>query len=273
MSGFRLPQVLVGLIFTTLLAYAGYSYAQIPWRPVFAGISVAIVLALLLIAWVLLRRHPGRPDSRWCLPAAVLAGMALTGPMGPVNSAFQEAAASLPSVVFYAISPFPEETAKLLLVLAAVSAFAPVSRRIEVAVVGMAVGAGFFIAETMSFAAIAAATDLESDFADGTLTYAVRLIMSPFAHALYTGLAAWGLGALLCRTDRSLSWRLQRVASWFLLAVCVHGAFNASSELPGAAGLIAMLVTVAASWCLLVWCYQRSRAVGADAATESHTSR
>ena len=120
---------------------------------------------------------------------------------------------------------------------------------------------------------IAAATDLESDFADGTLTYAVRLIMSPFAHALYTGLAAWGLGALLCRTDRSLSWRLQRVAGWFLLAVCVHGAFNASSELPGAAGLIAMLVTVAASWCLLVWCYRRSRAVGADAATESHTSR
>lgn len=30
MSGFRLPQVLVGLIFTALLAYAGYSYAQIP---------------------------------------------------------------------------------------------------------------------------------------------------------------------------------------------------------------------------------------------------
>ena len=105
-------------------------------------------------------------------------------------------------------------------------------------VVGMAVGAGFSVAEIVTNSAIKATLDLHSEYRDGAIFMLVMVVVGPFAHAVYTGLAAWGLGQFLCRTDQPLGWRLPRNAGWFLLAAALHGAFNAARMLPGVAGLV-----------------------------------
>ena len=92
----------------------------------------------------------------------------------------------------------------------------------------------------------------------------VLVVMGPFSHAVYTGLAAWGLGQFLCRTDQPLGWRVSRLIGWFLLAVAIHGAFNASKELPGVASLFGSIAVTILLWVLLIWLYRRSRAVAAQ---------
>ena len=100
------------------------------------------------------------------------------------------------------------------------------------------------------------------------------MVLSPFAHAVYTGLAAWGLGVFLCRTDQPLGWRLSRLFGWFLMAATIHGAFNASHDLPGVASLVASAAMTILLWVLLIWLYRRSRAIGHQSgAVDSHTSR
>ena len=230
-------QVVGGLFILACVARYLYTLTQIPWTPTFGAAAAAFVLISLAAAWLLLRRHPGRPKTPWWLPASLLAGPALCGVLPPVNSAYLAAAQELPDAVTYLFSSIPEETAKLLAAFLVIAAFAPVRRPIESAVVGMAIGAGYTVAETVTNSAIAATLDLQSEYFDGVALMVWLVVMGPFSHAVYTGLAAWGLGQFLCRTDQPLGWRVSRLIGWFLLAAALHGAFNASKELPGVAGL------------------------------------
>ena len=211
-----------------------------------------------------MRRHPGRPKTPWWLPASLLAGPALCGVLPPVNSAYLAAAQELPDAVTYLFSSIPEETAKLLAAFLVIAAFAPVRRPIESSVVGMAIGAGYTVAETVTNSAIAATLDLQSEYFDGVALMVWLVVMGPFSHAVYTGLAAWGLGQFLCRTDQPLGWRVSRLIGWFLLAAALHGAFNASKELPGVASLFGSIAVTILLWVLLIWLYRRSRAVAAQ---------
>ena len=262
--------ILQGIVGLVILAGVGrfvYALTQVPWTPAFGAAAAAFVLISVAAAWLLLRRHPGRPGNPWWLPAGVIAGAGLCGVVPPVNSAYLAAAQQLPDAVTYLFSPIPEETAKLLAALLVIVAFAPVRRPVESAVVGMAVGVGYTVAETVNNSAIAAALDLHSEYFNGVAAMITMVVMGPFSHAVYTGLAAWGLGQFLCRTDQPLGWRLSRLAGWLLLAAAIHGAFNASKELPGVASLFGSIAVTILLWVLLIWLYRRSRAVA------SHTSR
>ena len=232
-----------GLIILACVARYLYTLAQVPWTPTFGAAAAAFVLISLAAAWLLLRRHPGRPKTPWWLPAST---------------------ADLPDVVAYLFSSIPEETAKLLAVFFVVAVFAPVRRPVEAAVAGMAIGAGYTVAETVTNSAIAAALDLQSEYFDGVALMVWLVVMGPFSHAVYTGLAAWGLGQFLCRTDQPLGWRVSRLIGWFLLAAAIHGAFNASKELPGVASLFGSIAVTILLWVLLIWLYRRSRAVAAQ---------
>ncbi|WP_286204520.1 PrsW family glutamic-type intramembrane protease [Corynebacterium afermentans] len=259
--------ILQGIVGLVILAGVGrfvYALTQVPWTPAFGAAAAAFVLISVAAAWLLLRRHPGRPGNPWWLPAGVIAGAGLCGVVPPVNSAYLAAAQQLSDAVTYLFSSIPEETAKLLVALLVIAAFAPVRRPIESAVVGMAVGVGYTVAETVNNSAIAAALDLQSEYFDGVASMVVLVVMGPFSHAVYTGLAAWGLGQFLCRTDKPLGWRLSRLAGWFLLAAALHGAFNASKELPGVASLFGSIAVTVLLWVLLIWLYRRSRAVASQ---------
>lgn len=253
-----------GLVILACVARYLYTLTQIPWTPAFGAAAAAFVLISLAAAWLLLRRHPGRPKTQWWLPASLLAGAALCGVLPPVNTAYLSSTANLPDVAAYLFSSIPEETAKLLAVFFVVAVFAPVRRPIESAVVGMAVGVGYTVGETVNNSAIAAALDLQSEYYDGVASMVALVVMGPFSHAVYTGLAAWGLGQFLCRTDQPLGWRVSRLIGWFLLAAAIHGAFNASKELPGTAGLVAAIALTVLLWVLLIWLYRRSRAVASQ---------
>ena len=128
----------------------------------------------------------------------------------------------------------------------------------------MAVGAGFSVAEIVTNSAIKATLDLHSEYRDGAIFMLVMVVVGPFAHAVYTGLAAWGLGQFLCRTDQPLGWRLPRIAGWFLLAAALHGAFNAARMLPGVAGLVGAIAVTVLLWVLLIRLYRRSRALASQ---------
>ena len=262
-----------GLFILACVARYLYTLAQVPWMPTFGAAVAAFVFISLAAAWLLLRRHPGRPKTQWWLPASLLAGAALCGVLPPVNTAYLSSTADLPDVVAYLFSPFPEETAKLLAVFFVVAVFAPVRRPVESAVVGMAVGAGFSVAEIVTNSAIKATLDLHSEYRDGAIFMLVMVVVGPFAHAVYTGLAAWGLGVFLCRTDQPLGWRLSRLAGWFVLAAALHGAFNGSRELPDPYGTVAMLAVSVLLWVLLIWLYRRSCRIGRQEPVASQTSR
>ena len=270
----RIAQIICSLIILACVGRYLYVLALLPWRPVFGAAAAGFTLAATAIAWLLLRRHPGRPAVAWWLSAAALAGVGLCGVIPSVNTAYLNAAADLPDAVTYLFSSFPEETAKLLAALIVIVVFAPVRTPVEAAVVGMAVGAGYTIAETVNNSAIAAVRDLQSDYYDGVASMIAMVVLGPFAHAVYTGLAAWGLGQFLCRTDQPLGWRFSRITGWFLLAAALHGAFNGSRALPSVAGLVASIAMTILLWVLLIWLYRRSRAIGRHSgAVDSHTSR
>ena len=260
-------QALGGLAILAGVGRFVYALTQVPWTPAFGAVAAAFVLIAVAALWLLSRRHPGRPEASWWLPVGVIAGVGVCGVVPLVNSAYLAAAQQLPDAVTYLFSSIPEETAKLLAAFLVIAAFAPVRRPIESAVVGMAVGAGYTVAETVTNSAIAATLDLQSEYFDGVALMVWLVVMGPFSHAVYTGLAAWGLGQFLCRTDQPLGWRVSRLIGWFLLAAAIHGAFNASKELPGVASLFGSITVTILLWVLLIWLYRRSRAVA------SHTSR
>ena len=259
--------ILQGIVGLAILAGVGrfvYALTQVPWTPAFGAAAAVFVLISVAVAWLLLHHHPGRPENPWWLPVGVIAAAGLCGVVPFVNSAYLAAAQELPDAVTYLFSSIPEETAKLLAAFLVIAAFAPVRRPVEAAVVGMAIGAGYTVAETVTNSAIAAALDLQSEYFDGVALMVWLVVMGPFSHAVYTGLAAWGLGQFLCRTDQPLGWRVSRLIGWFLLAVAIHGAFNASKELPGTAGLVAAIAVTVLLWVLLIWLYRRSRAVASQ---------
>ena len=253
-----------GLVILACVARFVYALTQVPWTPAFGAAAAAFVLISVAAAWLLLHRHPGRPGNPWWLPVGVIAGVGLCGVMPLVNSAYLDAAQQLPDVVTYLFSSIPEETAKLLAALLVIAAFAPVRRPVESAVVGMAVGAGFSVAEIVTNSVIKATLDLHSEYRDGAIFMLVMVVVGPFVHAVYTGLAAWGLGQFLCRTDQPLGWRLPRIAGWFLLAAALHGAFNAARMLPGVAGLVGAIAVTVLLWVLLIRLYRRSRALASQ---------
>ena len=268
-----LLQGLAGLAVFACAALYIFVLTQVPWTPAFGAVAATFVLIAVAALWLLLRRHPGRPEASWWLPVGVIAGVGVCGAVPRVNSAYLTATQQLPDAVTGLFSSIPEETAKLLAALVVIAAFAPVRRPIESAVVGMAVGAGFTVGETLNNSAIAAALDLHSEYIDGARTILGLVVFGPFSHAVYTGLAAWGLGVFLCRTDQPLGWRLARLACWFVLAATLHGAFNGSRELRDIFGFAAMLAVSVLLWVLLIWLYRRSCRIGRQEPVASQTSR
>lgn len=266
-------KIVVGALFTALLGFNLYTYLNLPAEPVVLAVNAASALIAAGIAWLLLGTHPGRPANRWFVPIGLVAGAALTQAVAYPNNALGEATMQLHKSFYGFLPAFSEEAAKLLAALVVIAIFAPVKRPIEAAVVGMAVGAGFYIDETIAYAHIAAVEHAQSDLYGALMAVASRSLTGPFAHALYTGIAAWGLGLFLCETQRSLRWRLSRLALWGSAAIIFHGVHNAAVMAPGTAGAVAGLIVLGGQWVLLVWLYRRSRAIGRQEPVASHTSR
>ncbi len=266
--------IVVGAVFLALLGFNFWTYLHIPAEPAVLALNAAAVLVSAGIAWLLLRNHPGRPDNPWFVPIGLVAGASLTQAVAYPNNALGDATMQLHKSVYGFLPAFPEEAVKLLATFVVIAVFAPVKRPIEAAVIGMAVGAGFYIDETVAYAHIAAVEHAQSDLNGALMAILGRSLTGPYAHALYTGIAAWGLGLFLCETQRSAWWRLSRLALWGGAAIAFHGVHNAAVLAPGTVGAVAGFAVIVVQWVLLIWLYRRSRAIGRqEAEVASHTSR
>ena len=145
-------------------------------------------------------------------------------------------------------SPLPEETIKLLGVVIITAAFGNVKHPYQAAAIGMAVGLGFDAMENVPFILNAAIDNLDGDLWGVIITGIGRFFTGAFSHALYTGVAAWGVGKLYAGVRHGY-WQ---VAGFWLAAITLHTLFNASTIIAGDWPVTILLIALI-TWTLVIW--------------------
>ena len=265
MNAKTLSRILLAVFIVVGLGAGGYSLSHAPVSATAWALALLWAVLQALVTWLLVRNHPGRPSNRAFVWLGLLAGMA-GGIALPTNNAIThtQSAFSWPSAVTGLLTPTAEETAKALAVLLVAVAFLEIRRPIEATTLGIAAGTGFSIMENITYIALSALQSLTSDANGALIGYLARLMACPFAHSMYTGIAAWGIGCFLGRPDKSLGWRVWRLVGWFALAYAFHGVYNAAPEIftGEEAGIYILVATIATQWVLAIWLYLRSRKIG-----------
>jgi RsiW-degrading membrane proteinase PrsW (M82 family) len=130
-----------------------------------------------------------------------------------------------------------EEAVKAIVLLVVGRAVVPKTAR-QGGLLGAAVGAGFAAFESAGYAFNAAVTAQGIDLASMLQTEAMRSILTPVCHVLWTAL----LGAVIFgATGRSTSYRLTgRVIVAFIVVVVLHALWD---SMGGIAALLAVVVT------------------------------
>ncbi|MEJ4126125.1 PrsW family intramembrane metalloprotease [Corynebacterium marquesiae] len=145
-------------------------------------------------------------------------------------------------------SPLPEETIKLLGVVIIVAAFKNVRHPYQAAAIGMAIGLGFDAMENVPFILHAAIDNLDGDLWGVIITGIGRFFTGAFSHALYTGVAAWGVGKLYAGARHGY-WQ---VAGFWLAGIALHTLFNASLIITGD-WPVTFFLTALITWTLIIW--------------------
>lgn len=145
-------------------------------------------------------------------------------------------------------SPLPEETIKLLGVVIIVATFGNVRNPYQAAVIGMAVGLGFDAMENVPFILNAAIDNLDGDLWGVLITGTGRILTGAFSHALYTGIAAWGVGKLYTGARHGY-WQ---AAGFWLAAIALHTLFNGATIIAGD-WPVTILVIALITWTLIIW--------------------
>jgi len=260
-------RLIAAALFLAAAGWTAFYLADMPFNPTTAGISALIGACWLLIAWLALRNHPGRIDS--ATPAFIFAGFfagaALLSPTVFANNTVKvlQSRLGFDDLVFGLLSPTAEELLKFTAVFVLCTMVFRIRRPIEAVTVAIAVGFGFAAAENTIYILQGALEHLNSDVEGALTAIGVRTAAAPWAHALYTGLSAWGLGCFLCRPDKPLQWRVGRLVGWYVVGYAAHAAFNSAAELPGeVAAVVAFFAVIAFSWIGGIWLYARSRKIG-----------
>ncbi|MDO4910987.1 MAG: PrsW family intramembrane metalloprotease [Corynebacterium sp.] len=121
---------------------------------------------------------------------------------------------------------YPEETTKLAGALIICFLIPQIRRPWHFAVVGFFVGLGFEIFENIGYGITAGLADPISDFHGLLYTWAFRVILGPWFHALLVAISAYIVGWAFLKVDLStpLRWLLG-FAGWFA-AFALHFVFN-----------------------------------------------
>ena len=255
------------LIFLASGAWSVAYLVNLPVNMTIAGMCVLSAAVWLLLAWLLLRKHPGRLTSSTpvVIVAGFAAGMTLLAPAVTTNSsavAFKDWL-GMNNLQFGLLSPITEELLKYTAVFVLCTMVFRIRRPIEAVAVGIAVGFGFSAIENTTYVIQGALDSLDSDLTGALLGIGVRVLAGPWGHSIYTGLAAWGLGVFLCRTDKPFGWRASRLIGWYLLGYGLHAFFNSAAELPGdIAPIVGFFAAILFDWAGGVWLYLRSRKIG-----------
>ena len=255
------------LIFLLSGAWSVAYLMTLPVNWTIAGMCVLSAALWLLLAWLLLRNHPGRltTSTPGFIVASFAAGMTLLSPAVTTNTSAIALKdwLGMNNLQFGLLSPITEEVLKYATVFVLCTMVYRIRRPIEAVAVGIAVGFGFSAIENVTYVIRGALDNLDSDVVGALLGFGVRILAGPWGHSIYTGLAAWGLGVFLCRTDKPIGWRVSRLIGWSLLGYGLHAFFNSASELPGEiAHMLGFFAAILFAWAGGVWLYLRSRKNG-----------
>lgn len=248
-------------------AWSALYLSQVPINGTIAAMCIMGVVLWLLLAWLILRGHPGRlPNSTLeFIFAGFFSGATLLAPALATNTsaiAFKDWL-GLDNIVFGLLSPVTEELLKFTVVFVLCTMVFRIQRPIEAVTIAIAVGLGFAATENSTYILRAAINNLNSDLEGSLVGIGIRTLPGPWGHAIYTGLAAWGLGNFLCRTEKTVGWRVGQLVGWYALGYGLHAVFNSLAELPGEfAPIIGLFAGVVFKWVGGIWLYLRSRKIG-----------
>jgi len=217
----------LGALLFVLIALAGYFLGTLGAAASIVGLILALIpLGIVLFGVRLIDRWEPEPPSlvifalAWGALAAV--GIALLIDLG-LTSLFGQRDETLTSVIQ---APIVEEAAKglgvFLVFLMARRAF---DGPVDGIVYGALVGAGFAFTENIQYFAISL---IEGGGADLTVTFVLRGLMSPFAHAMFTALTGFAIG-LAARRGRSTGDVFAAALTGLVGAVLLHAFWNGSS--------------------------------------------
>jgi protease PrsW len=154
-------------------------------------------------------------------------------------------------------APFIEETSKgtavLLLFLFRRRNFQNI---VDGVVIAGITATGFAFTENILYIGSAFGQD-QADHASGlgsvtVATFFIRVVMSPFAHPLFTGMTGVGFGiAAMSRPGQARRW-LAPLGGW-LLAMALHGTWNGSSSLGTFGFLLVYAAVMLPVFALLTW--------------------
>ncbi|MEU3274796.1 PrsW family intramembrane metalloprotease [Saccharomonospora sp. NPDC006951] len=227
-----LSLVAVGVV-TTVSSFFD-DYRLVP-TAVFVGIVIWVLYGLVFLAFFrsldLFEQHPplgfvmafcwGAFAATYLAISANQSLLSIISKLGDTGFADEWGAAL--------VGPTIEETLKLcgvlLLILIARSQFRTI---VSVVVVGALVGLGFQILEDLSYS-VRAAVQFPTDeqITPVIQIFFVRGVLSGlWSHALYTSIAAFGIGYFITRTYRPLAARITVAVASFALAWFVHFFWN-----------------------------------------------
>lgn len=247
------------------------SHMAISTAIIFLGI--VFPLALLGIAVLFFRTHPGRPQQRWWLISAFVIGMLCFGPAVELNSTMSEMAQKLdiePDSILDSVlySPMPEETIKGIAIALLVAGFIRVHHPVSVGVVGAVVGFGFAGIESALFINESALRNLNSDLEGGGVLAVLRLITGLFGHSLYSGLVGFGIGLYFYARHLGLRARIISLIGMWLLSVVLHTLSNIGTTLPDGYFWLGPILSFLLPTILGIIVYRRSGKIARTTRTE-----
>ncbi|MDY3126686.1 MAG: PrsW family intramembrane metalloprotease [Corynebacterium sp.] len=198
---------------------------------------LGLIVSLLYVAgvlWALSRlpiwpHSPAGLKSRWWVVSALIWGAGATMLfVAPIGFAISDLAFRTGSTNAAAAwgGAYPEEIAKMVGVIVICLSFSQLNRPWHGLVVGAVIGLGFEAVENITYGAMGAMLDANSDWAGFWFTSGLRLVAGPCLHILFTALAGWGVGLALFTANKSARWRWGHVLGWLFVAFALHFGWN-----------------------------------------------
>ncbi|MEJ5945233.1 PrsW family intramembrane metalloprotease [Pseudokineococcus basanitobsidens] len=234
--------VLAGVITAGVLRVLALVLLEDGPQALVVGVALALLPVLLVLAVFLwLDRYEAEPAALLVLALGWGAGVATTVALavnGRANVALDDGGP--PGLLTLAVvAPLTEEVAKGLGVVAVL-----LLRRREfdgvvdgIVYAGM-VGIGFALVENVLYFSAAL---VQGGTAQLAVTFVLRAVVAPFAHPLFTMAVGVGLGVAVGRRSRA-RWLLPLAG--LVVAVALHGLWNASTFLPGGFPVVYVLLQV-----------------------------
>ena len=232
-DGRRAPIWIGAILVVLLIGLVGYFLTFLGATASVVGMVLALVpLAIVLFAVRLIDRWEPEPRSLLVLAVAwgaiASVGIALLVDLA-LSFVFRAGSTPLGQFVSGVVqAPIVEEGAKgfglLLIFWTARRAF---DGPVDGVVYGALVGAGFAFTENIQYFAISL---IEGGVEQATATFFVRGLLSPFAHAMFTGVTGFALGLAARRGVRGGAAN----AAWFaglIGAIVLHALWNGSALL------------------------------------------